>query len=108
MTARTIDGKAIADELFSKVAAEVGRLTRVHGLEPGLAVVIVGNNPASEIYVRSKSMKTVAAGMRSAMHKLPETVTEAELLRVVRSAQRRPRGSRHPGTAAAPARDRSA
>jgi methylenetetrahydrofolate dehydrogenase (NADP+) / methenyltetrahydrofolate cyclohydrolase len=85
MTARTIDGTTIADELFSKVAAEVGRLTRVHGLEPGLAVVIVGNNPASEIYVRSKSMKTVAAGMRSSMHKLPETVTEAELLRVVRS-----------------------
>jgi methylenetetrahydrofolate dehydrogenase (NADP+) / methenyltetrahydrofolate cyclohydrolase len=85
MTARTIDGKTIADELFSKVAAEVGRLTRVHGLEPGLAVVIVGNNPASEIYVRSKSMKTMAAGMRSSMHKLPETVTEAELLRVVRS-----------------------
>jgi methylenetetrahydrofolate dehydrogenase (NADP+) / methenyltetrahydrofolate cyclohydrolase len=82
--AHTIDGKAIADELFSTVAAEVGRLTRMHGLEPGLAVVLVGNNPASEIYVRSKSMKTVAAGMRSAMHKLPETVTEAELLRVVR------------------------
>jgi methylenetetrahydrofolate dehydrogenase (NADP+) / methenyltetrahydrofolate cyclohydrolase len=84
MAARIIDGKTIADDLFNKVAAEVGRLTRDHGLEPGLAVVLVGSNPASEIYVRSKSMKTVAAGMRSSMHKLPETVSEAELLRVVR------------------------
>src|SRR5207244_11029273 len=55
-----------------------------HGLEPGLAVVLVGNNPASEIYVRSKSMKTVAAGMRSSTHKLPETIAEADLLQVVR------------------------
>jgi methylenetetrahydrofolate dehydrogenase (NADP+)/methenyltetrahydrofolate cyclohydrolase len=84
MTARIIDGKALADDLFAKVAAAVQRLTQDHGLEPGLAVVLVGNNPASEIYVRSKSMKTVAAGMRSSMHKLPDTVTEDELLQVVR------------------------
>jgi len=84
MTARIIDGKALADDLFGKVAAAVQRLTQDHGLEPGLAVVLVGNNPASEIYVRSKSMKTVAAGMRSSMHKLPDTVTEDELLQVVR------------------------
>ena len=84
MTARIIDGKALAEDLFSQITAAVGGLTREHGLEPGLAVVLVGHNPASEIYVRSKSMKTVAAGMRSSMHKLPETATEAELLRVVR------------------------
>jgi methylenetetrahydrofolate dehydrogenase (NADP+)/methenyltetrahydrofolate cyclohydrolase len=84
MTARIIDGKALAGELVTKVTAEVGRLTKDHGLQPGLAVVLVGNNPASEIYVSSKSMKTVAAGMRSSMHKLPDTVTEAELLRVIR------------------------
>src|SRR5262245_45274441 len=84
MTARIIDGKALADDLFAKVAAEVGRLTQEHGLEPGLAVVLVGSNPASEIYVRSKSMKTVAAGMRSSLHNLPDTVSEAELLQVVR------------------------
>jgi methylenetetrahydrofolate dehydrogenase (NADP+)/methenyltetrahydrofolate cyclohydrolase len=84
MTARIIDGKALAGDLIAKVAAEVGRLGRDHGLEPGLAVVLVGNNPASEIYVRSKSMKTVAAGMRSSMHKLPETITETDLLQVVR------------------------
>jgi methylenetetrahydrofolate dehydrogenase (NADP+)/methenyltetrahydrofolate cyclohydrolase len=84
MTARIIDGNALAADLIAKVAAEVGRLGKDHGLEPGLAVVLVGNNPASEIYVRSKSMKTVAAGMRSSMHKLPETITEADLLQVVR------------------------
>jgi methylenetetrahydrofolate dehydrogenase (NADP+)/methenyltetrahydrofolate cyclohydrolase len=84
MTARIIDGKELAGELVTKVAAEVGRLTKDHGLQPGLAVVLVGNNPASEIYVSSKSMKTVAAGMRSSMHKLPDTVTEADLLRVIR------------------------
>jgi methylenetetrahydrofolate dehydrogenase (NADP+)/methenyltetrahydrofolate cyclohydrolase len=83
MTARIIDGKAIADELFAKVTAVVGALREQNGLEPGLAVVLVGANPASEIYVRSKSTKTVAAGMRSSMHKLPDTVTEAELLQVV-------------------------
>jgi methylenetetrahydrofolate dehydrogenase (NADP+)/methenyltetrahydrofolate cyclohydrolase len=84
MTARIIDGKALAEDLFAKVAAAVQRLAQDHGLEPGLAVVLVGSNPASEIYVRSKSMKTVAAGMRSSMHKLPDTITEDELLQVVR------------------------
>ncbi|MFL6937363.1 MAG: bifunctional methylenetetrahydrofolate dehydrogenase/methenyltetrahydrofolate cyclohydrolase FolD [Xanthobacteraceae bacterium] len=84
MTARIIDGKALAADLIAKVAAEVGRLGKDHGLEPGLAVVLVGNNPASEIYVRSKSMKTVTAGMRSSLHKLPETITEDDLMQVVR------------------------
>jgi methylenetetrahydrofolate dehydrogenase (NADP+) / methenyltetrahydrofolate cyclohydrolase len=84
MTARIIDGKALAEDLLARVSAAVQRLTQDHGLEPGLAVVLVGNNPASEIYVRSKSMKTVAAGIRSSMHKLPDTITEDELLQVVR------------------------
>jgi len=84
MTARIISGKALADELFAKVAAEAGRLARDHGLEPGLAVVLVGNNPASEIYVSSKSNKAVAAGMRSSMHKLPATASQDELLGIVR------------------------
>ncbi|MFL5093582.1 MAG: bifunctional methylenetetrahydrofolate dehydrogenase/methenyltetrahydrofolate cyclohydrolase FolD, partial [Xanthobacteraceae bacterium] len=84
MTARIIDGKALAADLIAKVAAEVARLGKDHGLEPGLAVVLVGNNPASEIYVRSKSMKTVTAGMRSSLHKLPETITEDDLMQVVR------------------------
>jgi methylenetetrahydrofolate dehydrogenase (NADP+)/methenyltetrahydrofolate cyclohydrolase len=84
VTARIIDGKALADDLFGKVAATAARLSADHGLEPGLAVVLVGSNPASEIYVRSKSVKTVAAGMRSAMHRLPDATTQEELLDVVR------------------------
>src|SRR5215475_2643794 len=84
MTARIIDGKALADALFAKVTAEVKRLGGAHGLTPGLAVVLVGNNPASEIYVRSKSAKTLAAGMHSAMHALPADVGEGALLDLVR------------------------
>jgi len=83
MSARIIDGKALAEDLFTKVAAEAARLTKDHGFTPGLAVVLVGNNPASGIYVRSKSMRTVAAGMRATTHKLSETITEAELLRTI-------------------------
>jgi methylenetetrahydrofolate dehydrogenase (NADP+)/methenyltetrahydrofolate cyclohydrolase len=84
MTARIIDGKAIAADLRAKVAAEVRRLASQHGLTPGLAVVLAGNNPASESYVRSKGKMTVEAGMRSFDHRLPDTVNEAELLTLVR------------------------
>ena len=83
MTARIIDGKAIATALGERIAAEVNRVRTEHGLEPGLAVVLVGNHPASEIYVRSKTMKTAATGMRSSMHKLSETVAEADLLALI-------------------------
>jgi methylenetetrahydrofolate dehydrogenase (NADP+)/methenyltetrahydrofolate cyclohydrolase len=83
MTARIIDGKAIAAELRARVAAEVERLRTEHRVEPGLAVVLVGENPASAVYVRSKAKQTVEAGMRSFDHRLPETVSEAELLALV-------------------------
>jgi methylenetetrahydrofolate dehydrogenase (NADP+) / methenyltetrahydrofolate cyclohydrolase len=83
MSARIIDGKAIAAELRGKVAAEVKRLSDMHGIVPGLAVVLAGSNPASESYVGSKAKVTVA-GMRSFDHRLPETVSEAELLDLVR------------------------
>jgi methylenetetrahydrofolate dehydrogenase (NADP+)/methenyltetrahydrofolate cyclohydrolase len=83
MSARLIDGAAVAADLSLKIADEVRRLRQEHGLEPGLAVVLVGNNPASEIYVRSKTAKTAAAGMRSSLHKLPETVAESDLLALV-------------------------
>ena len=84
MTARIIDGKAIAADLRAKVAAEVRRLSSQHSLTPGLAVVLAGNNPASESYVRSKGKMTVEAGMRSFDHRLPDTVSEVELLALVR------------------------
>jgi methylenetetrahydrofolate dehydrogenase (NADP+)/methenyltetrahydrofolate cyclohydrolase len=83
MTAKVIDGKAIAADLRANVASEVKRLSSAHGLVPGLAVVLVGANPASESYVKSKSKSTVEAGMKSFDHKLPETVSEAELLTLV-------------------------
>ena len=72
MTARIIDGKAIAAELRGKVAGEVKRLAAEHGITPGLAVVLVGSNPASEVYVRSKAKATVETGMRSFDHRLPD------------------------------------
>jgi len=83
MTARIIDGKALAASLRQRVAAEVTRLVADHGLVPGLAVVLTGNDPASQIYVRSKSLHTKAAGMHSWVHELPATASEAELLGVI-------------------------
>jgi methylenetetrahydrofolate dehydrogenase (NADP+) / methenyltetrahydrofolate cyclohydrolase len=83
MSATIIDGKAIAAETRTKVAVEVERLARDHTIVPGLAVVLVGNNPASEVYVGSKKKMTVEAGMKSFDHHLPETVSEAELLALI-------------------------
>ena len=83
MVARIIDGKAIAAELRSKVAWDVQNLAIAHGLTPGLAFVLVGADPASEIYVRAKSKATVAAGMRSFAHQLAATAGESELLALI-------------------------
>ena len=82
MPARIIDGKAIAAELRAAVAAEVRRIVAL-GVVPGLAVVLVGENPASAVYVRNKSKQTVEAGMRSFDHKLPEDASEREVLALV-------------------------
>jgi methylenetetrahydrofolate dehydrogenase (NADP+)/methenyltetrahydrofolate cyclohydrolase len=84
MSARIIDGKTIAAELRVKVAAEVKRLSAQHGMTPGLAVVLAGNNPASEAYVGSKAKATVETGMRSFDHRLPESVSQDELLALVK------------------------
>src|ERR1041384_530544 len=83
MTAHIIDGKAVAAEVRARVAAEVARLRRDHNVEPGLAVVLVGENPASAVYVRSKSKQTVEAGMRSFDHRLPESAAEKDVLALV-------------------------
>ncbi|WP_257167665.1 bifunctional methylenetetrahydrofolate dehydrogenase/methenyltetrahydrofolate cyclohydrolase FolD [Bradyrhizobium sp. SRS-191] len=83
MTARIIDGKLIAADLRAQVAREVERVRRDHGLTPGLAVVLVGNDPASEVYVRSKHTQTQAAGMASFEHRLPADVSQAELLALI-------------------------
>jgi methylenetetrahydrofolate dehydrogenase (NADP+) / methenyltetrahydrofolate cyclohydrolase len=84
MSARIIDGKAIAAGLRAKVAAQVQSLSSRHGLVPGLAVVLVGNDPASETYVRSKAKAVTEVGMRSFDHRLPATASEAELIALVR------------------------
>ncbi len=83
MSARLIDGKAIAAELRAKVAAEVKRLSTQHGVTPGLAVVLAGNDPASESYVGSKAKATKEAGMMSFDHRLPDSVSQAELMALV-------------------------
>jgi methylenetetrahydrofolate dehydrogenase (NADP+) / methenyltetrahydrofolate cyclohydrolase len=83
MTARIIDGKARAEALRAEIAEATRLLAQTHGLVPGLAVVLVGENPASQVYVRNKAKMTVEAGMHSVEHRLPETASEAELLTLV-------------------------
>ena len=83
MTAQIIDGKIIAADLRARVAAEVARVKRDHGLVPGLAVVLVGHDPASEVYVRNKGKQTEAAGMASFEHKLPADTSQKDLLTLV-------------------------
>ncbi|MFY7978221.1 MAG: tetrahydrofolate dehydrogenase/cyclohydrolase catalytic domain-containing protein, partial [Brevundimonas sp.] len=78
-----IDGKAFAEGLRGRVAAAAARLRSDHGVQPGLAVVIVGEDPASQIYVRNKGEQTAAAGMRSDTHRLAETTSQAELLDLI-------------------------
>jgi len=75
-----IDGKAFAVELRARVATAVSRLESSHGLIPGLAVVLVGEDPASEVYVRNKGKQTVEVGMASFEHRLSDQTTEGELL----------------------------
>ncbi len=71
MTATRIDGKAFAAGVRARVAERVARLKEEQGIVPGLAVVLVGEDPASEVYVRNKGKQTVEVGMNSFEHKLP-------------------------------------
>src|SRR5581483_4697935 len=90
MTATIIDGRRIAAELRARVAGEVARVKREHQLTPGLAVVLVGSDPASEVYVRSKHKQTQEAGMASFEHKLPADVAQADLLALISRLNRDP------------------
>ena len=83
MTAKIIDGKVSAERLRTQVAEEVARLRADHGLQPGLAVVLVGEDPASQVYVRSKGEHSLAVGMHSVTHRLPEDTRQEELIRLV-------------------------
>lgn len=80
--ARILDGTAIAAELVERIGVEAARLKEA-GITPGLAVVLVGGDPASEVYVRSKGRMADSLGFHSAQHTLPEETTEAELLALV-------------------------
>ena len=83
MSATIIDGKAFAEKVRGQVAAHVARLKADHGITPGLAVVLVGEDPASQVYVRSKGKQTVEVGMASFEHKLPVDTAEADLVALV-------------------------
>jgi len=83
--ASLIDGKAFSQTLVERVAAAAARLESAHGVKPGLAVVIVGEDPASQLYVRNKGETTLKAGMRSDTHRLPTETTQAELLALITS-----------------------
>ena len=83
MTATIIDGKAFAAKVRGQVAEHVARLKADHGITPGLAVVLVGEDPASQVYVRSKGKMTHEVGMNSFEHKMDVDTSEADLLAVV-------------------------
>ena len=85
MTAKIIDGKAFAEGLRRRIAGHVERLKREHGITPGLAVVIVGEDPGSQIYVASKARQTAEVGMHSEKYELPEDASEAEVLALVKN-----------------------
>ncbi|MFN3943653.1 MAG: bifunctional methylenetetrahydrofolate dehydrogenase/methenyltetrahydrofolate cyclohydrolase FolD [Allosphingosinicella sp.] len=91
MGADIIDGKAFAERLRARVAEAVPAFAAAAGRPPGLAVVLVGEDPASQVYVRSKGKATRAAGMESFEHRLPDTVSEAELIALVEALNRDPR-----------------
>ena len=83
MSAAIIDGKGFAEGLRARVAAAVPAFVAAAGRKPGLAVVLVGEDPASQVYVRSKGKATLAAGMESFEHRLPDTTGQSELLALV-------------------------
>lgn len=83
MAAEIIDGKAFAAKVREKVAVHVARLKADHNIQPGLAVVLVGEDPASEVYVRNKNRQTVEVGMNSFEHKLPAETTQEELYALI-------------------------
>ncbi len=85
---RRIDGKARADRLVADVAAATAKLKGEAGFAPGLCAVLVGDDPASQVYVRNKGKAATAAGIQSFQEVLPATTSEAELLATDRQAQR--------------------
>ena len=83
MTAKVIDGKAFAAGVRAQVAAEVAKLKANNGIVPGLAVVLVGEDPASKVYVKNKHASTLEVGMNSFEHRLDADTSEAHLLALI-------------------------
>jgi methylenetetrahydrofolate dehydrogenase (NADP+) / methenyltetrahydrofolate cyclohydrolase len=90
MTAKVIDGKAFAARVRADVAAHVAAMKQDHGITPGLAVVLVGQDPASQVYVKNKHASTIEVGMNSFEHRLPADTSEAELLALVQKLNNDP------------------
>ena len=90
MTARIIDGKATAESMRATIGKAVADMKESYGFAPGLAVVLVGEDPASQVYVRSKGKQTIEAGMASFEHKLPADTSQADLLAVIGRLNRDP------------------
>jgi len=88
MSARTLDGQALARTMHEEIRAEVAAFTRQHGRPPGLGIVLVGDNAASEVYVRNKLKTGSEIGFRADLERLPATVTLAETLAVVERLNR--------------------
>lgn len=91
MTAQIIDGKAEAEKLLSAMAIQVKTNAAKYGRPPGLAVILVGEDAASQVYVGNKAKQTVAAGMKSVERRLPATTSEAELLAEIAAFNHDPR-----------------
>jgi methylenetetrahydrofolate dehydrogenase (NADP+) / methenyltetrahydrofolate cyclohydrolase len=91
MSARIIDGQAAAERLRARISVAVAALGQTHGVTPTLAVVLVGDDPASQVYVRSKARQTTQVGMRSIERRLPVETSEADLLALLRSLNGDPR-----------------
>ena len=83
MTALLLDGKQLAQTMQAEIAAEAAELFRTRGIRPGLAAVLVGDNPASQIYVRNKRRACDKAGIASFLHELPANTAEKELLNLI-------------------------
>ncbi len=83
MTAKRIDGKARAEQLAAAVTEQTAALLAEHGIRPGLAVVIIGEDPASQVYVRNKKRRAEACGFHSLRHALPEDVSQDEVLALI-------------------------
>lgn len=81
--ANIIDGKALAEKLQAKLAEKTAKLKAETGQEPGLVVILVGDNPASQVYVRNKERSALAAGFRSEVVRLPESTSQEELLTLI-------------------------